>query len=299
MRRPWGKRILPVSLLTLCFWPSATLAQGLYQQYLDGWKRSSDPLERWVFINGQKLAGFIPQPLPGLVEHLPWETIDNYLPHFESYVHHQYLGLSVERMWGYDDLSLFRQVQQAQQARDEARRALEAPENAQKIKAWMETRNAVAARYQREAANLIREGKKQEAQAVLDKLAKDPTQKQPASFTEGDEAEQRVRDLEAQGRKLSLSIQASYPPLNWPLLRQIGAMKGYPLFRGVSQDVLLAVYVGPKGFRNPPAGAEPQKMRMKCFLVEAQVPQGERYEALARQMLEEIDYDGLAKLLEP
>jgi hypothetical protein len=63
--------------------------------------------------------------------------------------------------------------------------------------------------------------------------------------------------------------------------------------------VTLAVYVGPKGFRNPPAGAQPQKMQVKCFLVEAQIPQGERYEALARLMLQKIDYDGLAKLTEP
>jgi hypothetical protein len=83
------------------------------------------------------------------------------------------------------------------------------------------------------------------------------------------------------------------------MLKQIGALKGYPLFRGVQQDVFLAVYLGPKGFRNPPAGAEPQKMQMKCFLVQAQFPPGEGHEALARQMLEKVDYDGLAKLIEP
>jgi hypothetical protein len=48
-------------LLTLCFWPSAALAQGLYQQCLDHWKHGSDPLEIWVFANGQKLAEFISQ----------------------------------------------------------------------------------------------------------------------------------------------------------------------------------------------------------------------------------------------
>jgi hypothetical protein len=83
------------------------------------------------------------------------------------------------------------------------------------------------------------------------------------------------------------------------VLKQLGTLKGYPLFRAGSQDVTLAVYVGPKGFRNPPAGAAPQKMQMKCFLVEAQIPPGESYEALARQMLEKVDYDGLAKLIEP
>jgi hypothetical protein len=59
-------------------------------------------------------------------------------------------------MWGYDDPSLFRQVQKAQQARDQARQALAAPENVQRIKAWEETRNAVLAQYQKEAADLFR-----------------------------------------------------------------------------------------------------------------------------------------------
>ena len=163
----------------------------------------------------------------------------------------------------------------------------------------MDTRNAVAAQAQKEASELISQGKVKEAQERLEKLTKDPTQKQPELFAAYDRAEQRLRDLQAQGRKLSISIEASYPPLNWPLLKQVGMLKGYPLFRGVQQDVLLAVYLGPKGFRNPPAGAEPQKMQMKCFLVEAQIPQGEGHEALARQMLEKIDYDGLAKLIEP
>jgi hypothetical protein len=108
------KRILRFALLASCLWPSAALAQGMYQQYVENWKNSSDPLEKWVFTNGQKLAEFMPQPLPGLTEHLPWEGVDNYQPHFESYVHHQYLGFSVEKVWGYDDPTLFRRVQEAQ-----------------------------------------------------------------------------------------------------------------------------------------------------------------------------------------
>ena len=36
----------------------------------------------------------------------------------------------------------------------------------------------------------------------------------------------------------------------------------------------------------------------QCLLAQAQFPPGEKYEALARQMLEKIDYDGLAKLIE-
>jgi hypothetical protein len=299
MLRPWKKRILPVALLTSCFWPSAALAQGLYQQYLDHWKHGTEPFEIWVFANGQKLAEFMPQPVPGLVEHLPWEPIDNYLPHFESYVHHQYLGFSVEKRWAYEEPSLFRQVEQAQQARDEARQALNAPENAQKIKAWQDTGNAVRAQYAKESDELMKQGKYKEASELMEKLAKDPSQKEPELFTVADKAEQRLRDLQGQGRKLILEMQASYPPLNWALLKQIGTLKGYPLFRGVQQDVFLAVYVGPKGFRNPPVGKEAQKRQMKCFLAQAQFPPGEKYEALARQMLEKIDYDGLAKLVEP
>jgi len=299
MVRLWGKIILPVALLASCAWPSAALAQGVYQQYLDTWKRAGDPLEIWIFANGQKLARFMPQPVPGLVEHLPWDPVDGYLPHFESYVHHQYLGFSVEKVYGFDDPQLDQQVQQAQQRFDEAKKKTESPESIQNLQAQAKTRDALNKQYLKEFDDLWKQGKQKEATELMQKRADDPAFKPPPEYEERSRLEQQLRDLEGKGRKLILDIQASYPPLNWPLLKQVGVLKGYPLFRGAQQDVFLAVYVGPKGLLNPPVGKEPQEMRMKCFLAQAQFPQGEKYEALARQMLEKIDYDGLAKLVEP
>jgi hypothetical protein len=299
MLRPWKKRILPVALLASCFWPLAALAQGLYQQYLDGWKHASDPFEIWVFANGQKLAEFMPQPVPGLVEHLPWEPIDNYLPHFKSYAHHQYLGLAVGRIYGFDDPQLDQQVEQVQQRFDEVKKKTEDPATYQNRQVRTAAQQALSRQYQNEYVELHKLGKEEEALVVLDKGAKDPALQPPDEYEERFRLEAHLRYLEGKGRKLILDIQASYPPLNWTLLKQIGTLKGYPLFRGVQQDVFLAVYVGPKGFRNPPVGKDPQKRQMKCFLAQAQFPLEEKYEALARQMLEKIDYDGLAKLVEP
>ena len=299
MLRLWKRRILPVALLVSCFLPSVARAQGLYQQYLDHWKHDSDPFEIWVFANGQKLAEFMPQPVPGLVEHLPWEPIDNYLPHFESYAHHQYLGFSVEKVYGFDDPQLDQQVSQVQQRFDEVKKKTGDPESYQKSQARTAAQKALSARYQEEYDEVHKVRTEEEALVVLDKRAKDPALQPPDEYEERFRLEAHLRYLEGKGRKLILDIQASYPPLNWPLLKQVGVLKGYPLFRGVQQDVFLAVYVGPKGLRNPPVGKEPQQMRMKCFLAQAQFPQGEKYEALARHMLEKIDYDSLAKLVEP
>jgi len=291
--------MLRCALLAACVSSVSTHAQGTYQQYLHNWKQSTDPLEKWVFANGQRLQAFMPSLVPGLVDHLPWEGIDNYLPHYESYVHHEYLGFSVERVWAFDDPPLFQQVQQAQARFEDAKRKSEAPETVQDLQAQARLRDAANARYMKEFEELWKQGKQKEAQELMEKRAKDPLFQPPPEYAERSRQEKELRDVEAKGLKLTMDIQASYPPLNWSLLKEVGSIKGYPIYRGVSQDVFLAVYVGPKGFRNPPAGKEPQKMQMKCFLVQAQFTPGAKYESLARQMLEKIDYDGLAKLIEP
>jgi len=298
--RVLARRALRFGLLAVCFLcPAVARAQGTYQQYLDQWKNGSDPFEQWVFANGQKLTEFMPQPVPGVVDHLPWEAVDNYLPHFESYVHHQYLGFRVERIWALDDPQLFRQVALAQQRFDESKRKIDSPESVQRVQAQGKLQKEANDRYLKQYEELWKQGKQKEAQEVMEKRAKDPVFQPPPEYAENSQREQEVRDLQAKGQKLIIDIQASYPPSNWSLLKQAGTLKGYPLFRGVQQEVFLAVYVGPNGFRNPPAGKEPQKRQIKCFLVQAELPAGEKYEAIARRMLEEIDYSALAKLVEP
>jgi hypothetical protein len=299
MLRTWNNRILPLALLSSWFWHSAAFAQAGCQQRLELWKSASDPIEKWMFINGQKLAEFMPRPVPGLVGHLPWEASDDCLPHLESYVHHQYIGLSVEKVWAFDDPQLYQQVAQAQQRFNEAKKKTESPESIQNVQARGKVQAALNAQYLKEYDELWKQGKHKEALEVMEKRANDPAFQPPPEYEERSRLEQQLRDLEAKGQKLILDIEASYPPLNWPLLKPIGTLKGYPLFRGVQQDVFLAVYMGPQGFRNLPAGKEPQKMQMKCFLVQAQFPPGERHEELARQMLENIDYEVLARLIEP
>jgi len=297
--RGYTKSAARIAVLAACFWPPIVQAQGAYQQYLENWKHASDPLEQWIFANGQKLAELMPQPVSGLVDHLPWESVDNYLPHFESYVHHQYFGFSVERIWGIDDPQLFQQVMQAQQRLSETKKKIESPQIVQNVQAGAKAQQEANARYLKQYEALRSQGKQKEAQEVLEKRAKDPIFQPPPEFAENKQREEELRDLEGNGRKLILDIQASYPPVNWPALKQVGTLKGHPLFRAGSGDIVLGVYVGPTGFRNLPAGKEPQKMQMKCFLVQAQFPQGDKNEAIARQMLEKVDYERLAKLIEP
>jgi hypothetical protein len=211
---------------------------------------------------------------------------------------HRYMGFSVEKVWAFDDPQLYQQVAQAQQRFNEAKIKTESPESIQNVQARGKMQAALNGEYLKEYDELWKQGKQKEALEVMEKRAKDPAFQPPPEYEERSRLEQQLRDLEAKGQKLILGIEASYPPLNWPLLKPSGILKGYPLFRGVQQDVFLS-YMGPQGFRNPPAGKEPQRMRMKCFLVQAQFPPGERHQELARQMLENIDYDVLAKLIEP
>ncbi len=79
-----------------------------------------------------------------------------------------------------------------------------------------------------------------------------------------------------------------------------GTLKGYPSYR---QDRRLAVYVGPSGFSNPPRQPDqPYRTQLKSFLVTALLSRetpSPAEEALARQLLERVDYAALAKLLQP
>ena len=227
----------------------ASVEARYVEEKLQSWRRSDSPIERWIGDSVPKLLQFLPPRVSGLLDHLPWEPPTSYFPSWESYVHHEYLGFEVEKSWGYDDPALVQQVLEAQKRLDTARQALNTPENVQRFNAMAEARQALNAQYLKQYDDLWHQGKQKEALELMDKRAKDPALKAPAEYEEVNKLDQQVRDLKAKGRKMSIAIQVSYPPLNWPMLKQIGAMKGYPLFRGVQQDVFLDVYLGPKGFR--------------------------------------------------
>lgn len=75
-------------------------------------------------------------------------------------------------------------------------------------------------------------------------------------------------------------------------------------YGATSEQVVLWVYLGPAGFKNPmEPNNEKVRTELKCLLVGAEIrstPEAVKAdEALAKQMLEKVDYAGLAKLIQP
>lgn len=119
----------------------------------------------------------------------------------------------------------------------------------------------------------------------------------------------RIRNLQGSARSLEIYIEANATAANTldPSAQQSGTIHGHPLYRvawpGPVQPMTwinLAVYVGPPGFQNPNTGGS--KAVLKCVLVWLRVTTRpdtvKSDEALAQNVLETIDHDGLAKLLD-
>jgi hypothetical protein len=156
---------------------------------------------------------------------------------------------------------------------------------------------------------LIRQGRYAEAANVPEcPQPKDPeTEKLEVNRKELNE---RVRRLEARTRTLVIAIQGneSAVDLLGASAQQAGALEGHPLYRSSGESsagsrVQLLVYLGPSAFRNPPSATGVERPQVKCLLVRADInsrPETvQTDEAVARQMLQKVDYASLAKLLQP
>jgi hypothetical protein len=121
--------------------------------------------------------------------------------------------------------------------------------------------------------------------------------------------ETRVIGAESDSLKRSLSevsfaLTANETParLFGPGTRSTGAIRGYPFYRAGHR---FAVYVGPSDFSNPMAAPEqPSRTEVKSLMVNVWLGSErddftDREQAMVRQLLERVDYAGLAKLLTP
>lgn len=110
---------------------------------------------------------------------------------------------------------------------------------------------------------------------------------------------EKKNELTFKARYLTFFIDANMPPQEWfgVGVKPIGTMQGFPVYRSSGRDVVkLGVYLGPEGFRNPILKQGEQiRAELKSILVHVWVNPAD--EALAKQMLEKVDYEGLSKLI--
>jgi hypothetical protein len=184
----------------------------------------------------------------------------------------------------------------------------------------------------KQAQDFFQQGKIQEGKAVLEKIqaiaTKDQDKLQPAgyapleeltdSFKKKQEAlDEREGSLSVLRRSVSFRIYTNRTPnttaFAYPA-KAAGSLAGRALYRQVREDlsrragrkeaaVNLAIYLGPANFFNPHIKAGEWDHKVKCIVVWAWIEslpdtiQGD--EAAAKKVLANIDYDGLAKLVEP
>ncbi len=265
--------------------------------------------ESWGGRMASQIAKFMPEPVAGLVDRHPWEAgqgpgrtwtgsgcTDGSCPYFP---------LQVGREWRLADPDLVKEVQ-----------ALEHQAPARKLEDVQERMEA-----------LVRQGKYDEARKLAESMgnieaevaAADPSlqgqqdQEKVAKRleTEGDRASRLKED---RTRTLRFRIGVNLTPFvlqEGANTKPVGSIKGHALHREPKTftspgraGATLSVHLGPPGFRNVPGHAGPlMRGVVKGILAEATTvstrDHAQADEALARRMLERVDFAGLAKLLQP
>ncbi len=260
---------------------------------------------QWGDETAKKMSHSLPQPGAGLVPRTPWgRQTDNqvvvrsgYSGNFEP----QYQPAAAEQLWAFDDPALFQQVAAAQKERADLDQA-----HMEDVKSHKAERIVL----QTQARDLLKRGQTKEFQALMDKMkaADAPYQAKKK------ELDDRVTKLQERARRLLFSILANSTPYDSmaPMAKPAGSLAGHPLYQVNARAsgytppevIAMAVYLGPPGFRMP--SARNPELKVKCILVRVEVfssaPHPETIkadEAVARQMLEKVDYAGLVRLMEP
>ena len=265
-----------------------------------------DAINVWGETTTGKMAQLLPKSVPGLIRHEPWSTSgSNEVEKTwgDAVQNWKYLHPRAEQAWWFDDPDLAEKIAGAQKERADVQ---------QQGQKDMKSRMAEIQTLQKQMADLLQQKKYTEASAVADKIQS----LSAGSDAKSKELDDRIRKLQERGRRLQIEIHGN-ESLADTLYRTgtqrqpSGTIKGHTIYRatdphagaGGGPAVYLAVYLGPEGFRNPAVEVPSLAAGPKCISVMVQLwtraDTLQADEAVARKMLEAIDYDSLAKLIEP
>jgi hypothetical protein len=295
--------------------------------------QDTDSMSRWGQTTGDALVHFLPNasrwgmtvdPYP-LFSAFANETYDykganSMVRKYPSYVVHQ--------TWWFDDAGLSRQMadlekekaalkQETEKAGEEFFRV-----HGAELKAFEKAHLKEMETLSSQVAGLTQQGKSEEAQAVLKKIEELPAVYPPyqALTASLDKRQQeltdRERTLTTRRRQVSFRIYTNRTPLTTApkyAPKPVGTLAGHPFYRQDEGNmkagdwdtslVDLAVYVGPPGWENPRVKIGHKELAVKCIVVWAWIESHpdtvKADEAAVRKVLGSMDYDGLAKLIEP
>lgn len=265
--------------------------------------------ESWGGRVADELLKLMPVPVAGLVDRHPWEAGEGPVRPWTSSGCTDgscpWFPVMVGREWRFADPGLVKEV-----------KALEHQAPVRKLEDVQQRMEA-----------LVGQGKYDEARKLAESMgnieaevaAADPSlqgQQDQGKLAERLKAEEdrASRLKEERTRTLRFRIAVNLTPFvlqEGANTKPVGAIQGRALHRepktstsSTRAGATLSVYLGPPGFRNGP-GHDGPRMRgeVKGILVEVSSlstrDHAQADEALARRMLERVDFAGLAKLLRP
>jgi len=295
--------------------------------------QDADAMSHWGQTTGDAIVRFLPNATP-------WGmTVDPY-PIFSAFANetYDYKGANslvrkypsyvVHQTWWFDDTELSQQTADLEKEKAALKQEIETAGDefykvhGEELKAFQKARLAQMDTLSKQMADLIQQGKSEQAQAVLKKIEETPAVYPPyqALMSSLDKRQKELTDREGtlthRKRQVNFRIYTNRTPLTTApkyAPKLAGTLAGHPFYR---QDeaalkagdwdislVDLAVYVGPAGWQNPQVKIGNKELAVKCIVVWAWIESHpatiKADEAAVRKVLESMDYDGLAKLLQP
>jgi hypothetical protein len=291
--------------------------------------------DRWGKTWGDTLVPFLPKASPWGLTVDPYPLIRTFAN--ETYVYkgadsmvYKYPSYITHQTWWFDDPELSRQLADLEKEKAAATQAFEkasdefftahGAEMKALEKAHLEQMNALASHL----ADLAKQGKYDEADLVNKKLEKlgpfvyPPLQALTEPYDKRQkDMDDRERQLTNRKRQVSFQIHTNRTPTTtapkFTRIKPAGTLAGHPFYRqdegnskaGVwdASFVDLAVFLGPPGYVNPKIKIGHREFAVKTIVVWAWIESRpdtiQADEATAKKVLEKMDYEGLAKLIEP
>ena len=323
--RPMRKRslILASAALRYCAGFLGALAASALLPLSLAAAQDDEALSRWGQATGDALVHFLPNAAP-------WGFSPDPSPIFNAFANdttHKYVALVVHKLWWFDDPELSLQLAGLEKEKQALRRQEEkANEDFQRdhgaeMQALEKARVAEMETLSKQAQDLFTQGKYEEGKAVMEKIK--PFHYPPsfeslmASFDKRQqELTDREQELSRRRRQVSFRIYTNRTPSKTAFAypaKPIGTLAGRTLYRqsytlkmGKDYETAnsnLAVFLGPPGYQNPHVSLAERQPKVKCIVVwawiESRPDKIQADEATVKKVLESVDYDGLAKLLEP
>jgi hypothetical protein len=291
--------------------------------------------ERWEKATGDALVRFLPNASPWGLTVDPSAPFSG--PANETYTYrgadsmlHKYPSYIVHQTWWFNDAELARQMADLQKEQASFKRESETKldefmkAHGAEMQAAEKAHLAEMQKLQKEGADLFNQGKSAQGQAVLEKLQKLGPFIYPAyqALTESldkrqNEFADRERALQNRRREVSFQIHTNRTPATtapaFVAMKPVGTLAGHPFYRqvrgslnmgsGTTTMVDLAVLLAPPGYENPKVKIGHRELAVKSIVVWAWIESRPDTilsdEAVARKVLVSVDYDGLARLIEP